>query len=398
MYDLFNFSPAEVISMSYSFCIPCLFGLEGLVTDELRRMDITDVRPENGRVFFSGTIADCAKVNLNLRCGERVLLELGSFQAATFDALFEGTRALPWADYLPCDAVFPVTGYCLESKLYSVPDCQRIIKKAIVEQMKTRYHREHFTETGTEYRIRFSVMKDRASLFLDTSGVALHKRGYRPAHTEASLRETLAAAMVKLSRYKGKGDFCDPFCGSGTIAIEAALAALNRAPGLSRHFSAEQWPFIGKSIWQEARDKATASEYHGEYHIFASDIDPRAIQIARENTARAGVDDLITFEAADAASFSRGTERGVIVTNPPYGERLLDRQQAEEIYRTFGSALSRVSGWQLYLLSSHTEFERCFGVPADKKRKLYNGMIQCYLYMYFKQHDSLNIRKTEREK
>ena len=372
----------------FRYCVPCLFGLEGLVADELRRMDLPEVRAEDGRVFFSGTLADCAKANLSLRCGERVLLQLGSFPAPTFDALFEGVRALPWGSLLPKDAAFPVTGYCLNSALFSVPDCQRIIKKAVVESMKARWGLEHFPETGAEYKIRFSIRKDLADLFLDTSGTALHKRGYRPAHTEAALRETLAAAMVKLSRYKGKGDFCDPFCGSGTIAIEAALAALNRAPGLSRHFSAEQWPFMGESIWQEARDKATASEYHGEYHIFASDIDPCAIQIARENAAHAGVDDLITFEAADASSFSRGTERGVIVTNPPYGERLLDRQQAEEIYRTFGRALNRVSGWQLYLLSSHTEFERCFGVSADKKRKLYNGMIQCYLYMYFKQHDS----------
>ena len=374
--------------MSYSFCIPCLFGLEGLVADELRRMSIPDVRPENGRVFFSGSFAECAAVNLNLRCGERVLLELGSFSAESFAALFEGTRAIPWADYLPRDAVFPVTGYSLESKLFSVPDCQRIIKKAIVEQMKTRYHLDRFPESGAEYKIRFSILKDRASLFLDTSGTALHKRGYRPAHTEASLRETLAAAMVKLSRYKGKGDFCDPFCGSGTIAIEAALAARNRAPGLARSFAAEQWPFFGDSLWAEAREKAAASEFHGDYHIFASDIDPRAVAIARDNAARADVADLISFEVKDASTFSQRTERGVIVTNPPYGERLLDRQQAEEIYRSFGSALHGLDGWQLYLLSSHTEFERCFGTPADKKRKLYNGMIQCYLYMYFRQNAS----------
>lgn len=389
MYDLFNFFLYEVVSMSFSFCIPCLFGLEGLVADELRRMGIKNIRPENGRVFFFGTVDDCASVNLNLRCGERVLMELGSFSATGFDALFEGTRSLPWADFLPRDAAFPVTGYCLESKLFSVPDCQRIIKKAVVEQLKTRYHLEHFPETGAEYKIRFSVMKDHASLFLDTSGTALHKRGYRPAHTEASLRETLAAAMVKLSRYRGKGDFCDPFCGSGTIAIEAALTALNRAPGLSRSFSAEHWPLFGESVWLQARSKAIASEFRGEYHILASDIDPRAVAVAKQNAERAGVSDFITFEEADACSFSRHTERGVIVTNPPYGERLLDRQQAEEIYRAFGASLDRLSNWQLYLLSSHTEFERCFGTSADKKRKLYNGMIQCYLYMYFKPRNSL---------
>ena len=211
----------------FQFCIPCLFGVEGLVADELRRMNIREVRAEDGRVLFSGSLADCAAVNLSLRCGERVLMEIGSFPAKSFDALFEGTRALPWENILPRDAAFPVTGYSLDSALFSVPDCQRIIKKAVVERMKARYHLDHFPESGAEYKIRFSLRKDSASLYLDTSGTALHKRGYRPAHTEAALRETLAAAMVKLARYRGKGDFCDPFCGSGTIAIEAALLPLS---------------------------------------------------------------------------------------------------------------------------------------------------------------------------
>ena len=371
-------------TLRFCFCIPTLFGVEGLVSDELRRMNMQDVRTEDGRVFFTGGLGDCARVNLSLRCGERVLMELGSFPAKSFDQLFEGVRALPWENLLPRDAAFPVTGYSLDSALFSVPDCQRIIKKAIVERMKSRYHLEHFPETGAEYKIRFSLRKDLVSVFLDTSGTALHKRGYRPAHTEASLRETLAAAMVKLSRYRGKGDFCDPFCGSGTIAIEAALAALNRAPGLYRSFAAENWAFVNPAIWQNARAEAIAAEYSGEYHIFASDIDPRAVQIARENAVRAGVDHLIEFSVADACSFSRESERGVIVTNPPYGERLLDQQQAEALYRNFGAALSGCRNWSLYLLSSHSEFEHFFGKPADKKRKLYNGMIKCDLFMYFK--------------
>ena len=368
----------------FQFCVPCLFGVEGLVADELRRMNIREVRAEDGRVLFSGSLADCAAVNLSLRCGERVLMEIGSFPAKSFDALFEGTRALPWENILPRDAAFPVTGYSLDSALFSVPDCQRIIKKAVVERLKTRYHLDHFPESGAEYKIRFSLRKDSASLYLDTSGTALHKRGYRPAHTEAALRETLAAAMVKLARYRGKGDFCDPFCGSGTIAIEAALAALNRAPGLYRSFAAEDWAFFDPALWQQARAAAIAAEYSGEYRIFASDIDPRAIQIARDNAVRAGVDHLIEFSVADACNFSRQTERGVIVTNPPYGERLLDRKQAEELYQGFGAALSGLENWSLYVLSSHTEFERCFGRTADKKRKLYNGMIKCDLFMYFK--------------
>ena len=315
-------------SSLFRYCVPCLFGLEGLVADELRRMDLPEVRAEDGRVFFSGTLADCVRANISLRCGERVLLQLGSFPAPTFDALFEGVRALPWGSLLPKDAAFPVTGYCLNSALFSVPDCQRIVKKAVVESMKTRWKLEQFPETGAEYKIRFSIRKDQADLFLDTSGTPLHKRGYRPAHTEAALRETLAAAMVKLARYRGKGDFCDPFCGSGTIAIEAALAALNRAPGLYRSFAAENWAFVDPALWRQARAEALVAEYTGDYHITASDIDPRAVQIAQENAVRAGVEHLIDFRVADAAAFSQKTERGVIVTNPPYGERLLDGQTA----------------------------------------------------------------------
>ncbi len=373
-------------SSLFRYCVPCLFGLEGLVADELRRMDLPEVRAEDGRVFFSGTLADCVKANISLRCGERVLLQLGSFPAPTFDALFEGVRAIPWGSLLPKDASFPVTGYCLNSALFSVPDCQRIVKKAVVESMKTRWKLEQFPETGAEYKIRFSIRKDLADLFLDTSGTPLHKRGYRPAHTEAALRETLAAAMVKLARYRGKGDFCDPFCGSGTIAIEAALAALNRAPGLYRSFAAENWAFFDPALWRQARADALVAEYTGDYHITASDIDPRAIQIAQENAVRAGVEHIIDFRVSDAAAFSQKTERGVIVTNPPYGERLLDVQQAEELYRRFGAALSRPGneGWSLYLLSSDADFEHCYGKPADKKRKLYNGMIKCDLYMYYK--------------
>ena len=376
-----------VNSCQFRYCIPCLFGVEGLVADELRRMNMQGLQVEDGRVFFSGSLADCVAVNLSLRCGERVLMEIGSFTARSFEELFEGVRALPWENVLPRDAAFPVTGYSLDSTLFSIPDCQKIIKKAVVERLKSRYHLERFPESGAEYKIRFSIRKDIASVYLDTSGTALHKRGYRPAHTEAALRETLAAAMVKLARYRGRGDFCDPFCGSGTIVIEAALAALNRAPGLYRSFAAENWSFVDPALWQQARAATIAAEYRGDYHIYASDLDPRAIQIARENAVRAGVDHLISFSVADACSFSRETDRGVIVTNPPYGERLLDQKQAEDLYRRFGAALSGLQNWSLYLLSSHTEFERCFGKNADKKRKLYNGMIKCDLFMYYKEKE-----------
>ena len=370
--------------MDHRFCVPCLFGLEGLAADELRRMQLEQVSAENGRVYFTGDDTALVRANLCLRTGERVLLELGRFEAVTFDALFEQTKALPWEDWIPRDAAFPVAGHSLNSKLFSVSDCQKIIKKAVVERLKSRYHISWFDESAETVQIRFSIMKDQVSLCLDTSGEGLHKRGYRPAHNAAPLRETLAAAMVNLSRYRGRDDFADPFCGSGTIPIEAALIARNIAPGINRHFAAMDWRTLGQKIWTRGREAAIAREYHGDYQIFGSDIDPKAVAMAKANAERAGVADLIRFETADAASFSRSTERGVIVTNPPYGERIGEKQEAEELYRRFGETWRGLQNWQLYLLSSHTELERCFGREADKKRKLYNGMIKCDLFMYYK--------------
>ncbi len=370
--------------MSHRFVVPCLFGLEGLAADELRRMDMKDVAAENGRVSFSGDEASLVRANLRLRTGERVLLEVGSFEAKTFDALFEQTKALPWERWILKDTAFPVTGHSLNSALFSVTDCQKIIKKAVVERLKSRYHISWFDENAETVQIRFSIMKDQVSLCLDTSGEGLHKRGYRPAHNAAPLRETLAAAMVNLSHYRGRDDFCDPFCGSGTIPIEAALIARNIAPGMNRHFAAMDWRTLDKKLWQEEKDLSRSLEYHGDYRIFASDLDPKAVAMAKANAERAGVAELIRFKTADARSFSRETERGVLVTNPPYGERIGEKEEAEELYRAFGAAYRNSANWQLYLLSSHTEFERCFGKEADKKRKLYNGMIKCDLFMYYK--------------
>ena len=363
-------------------CVPCLFGLEGLVGNELRRMDVEAVMPENGRVRFRGDLAAVARVNLRSRFGERVLIELGRFRADTFDRLFESVKALPWEAFIPADGAFPVKGYSLDSALHSIPDCQKIIKKAVVERLKRRYRVQWFSEQGAKYQIQFAIMHDEAVLYLDTTGTGLHKRGYRPAHVAAPLRETLAAACVDIAGYRGRGDFCDPFCGSGTIAIEAALAAKGRAPGIGRTFAAEQWKVLPKAVWDAERDAARAREFSGDYHIFASDIDPAAVEIARKNARRAGVEELISFSVSDACAFSRTTERGVIVTNPPYGERLLEKREAETLYRDFGAAYRNTEHWSLYLLSSHTEFEQAFGRPADKKRKLYNGMIKCDLFQY----------------
>ena len=364
------------------FVVPTLFGLEGLCADEMRRLDMKDVQAENGRVFCSGTPGDIARLNLNLRTGERVLIVLGQFPAPTFDALFEGTKALPWEQFIPREAAFPVKGHCLNSALHAVPACQSIVKKAIADRLADKY-KAALPETGALYQVQFSIMKDTATLMLDTSGPGLYKRGYRAQGVEAPLRETLAAAMVILSRYRGRDPFCDPFCGSGTIAIEAALIAKNRAPGLNRSFSAQKWKGMDSKLWLDAADEAMDKEFDGEYEIWGGDIDPRAVELARHNAVLAEVDDIVKFEVSDATRFHWGGLHGRIVTNPPYGERLMERREAEDLYHAFGKAWNKFpDSWQLYLLSSHTEFERTFGRNADKKRKLYNGMIKCDLFCY----------------
>ena len=365
--------------------VPTLFGLEGLCADELRRLGLSHVRAENGRVLCAARPADIPRINLNLRTGERVLLLLGSFPARNFDALFEGVRALPWEDFLPRDAAFPVKGHCLNSALHAVPACQSIVKKAVAARLGAKYGLEQLPETGALYQIQFAIMKDTASLYLDTTGAGLHKRGYRAVGVAAPLRETLAAAMVMLSRYRGRDPFCDPFCGSGTIAIEAALIAKNRAPGLDRSFSAQKWGFVPAKAWMEAADEAMDKEFDGGYDIWGGDIDPKAVAIARSNAEKAGVEELVRFEVADALTFRREEPYGKIVTNPPYGERIMEKKEAEDLYRGFGRAFQALpEGWTLSLLSSHTEFERTFGRTADRKRKLYNGMLKCDLFLYGK--------------
>ena len=366
-----------------TFAIPTLFGLEGLCADELRRLGLPEVRADNGRVTCGGTAADLPRLNLNLRTGERVLLVLGTFPARTFDQLFEGVRALPWEDFIPREGQFPVKGHSLNSQLHAVPACQAIVKKAAAARLGEKYGLNTLPETGALYQIQFSLMGDVATLMLDTSGAGLHKRGYRAQGVAAPLRETLAAAMVLLSRYRGRDPLCDPFCGSGTIPIEAALIAKNRAPGLNRTFSAQKWAFVDKKLWLQAADEAMDKEFHGDYEIWGGDLDPAAVELARHNAALAEVDDVVRFDVDDARTFHWGGLYGRVVTNPPYGERIMERKEAEELYRAFGRAWSKFpEGWKLYLLSSHTEFERTFGKKADKKRKLYNGMLKCDLFMY----------------
>ena len=363
--------------------MPTLFGLEGLCADELRRLGLEGVRAENGRVRCKASPGDIPRVNLNLRTGERVLLVVGEYEARDFDALFEGARALPWEDFIPRDGAFPIKGHSLSSQLHAVPACQAVLKKAVAARLGEKYGLAQLPENGALYQLQFSIMKDHVTLMVDTTGPGLHKRGYRAVGVAAPLRETLAAAMVLLSRYRGRDPFCDPFCGSGTIPIEAALIAKNRAPGLNRSFSAQRWQWLDSTLWLRAADEAMDVEYHGSYDIWGGDIDPACVELSRHNAELAGVEDCVRFEAADAGKFHRDSGYGQLVTNPPYGERLLEKREAEGLYRAFGKAARTLpEGWRLVVLSSHTEFERAFGRSAEKKRKLYNGMLKCDAFFY----------------
>ncbi len=365
-----------------NYTIPCLFGVESVVGNQLKRLNINNISVENGRVQFSGNIRDMARANLWVRSGERVLIKLGEFPARTFTELFDNVLELPWESFIPKDGEFPVKGHALHSQLHSVPDCQSIIKKAVVERLKRHYHLSWFEETGSKYQIQFSIMKDIATLYIDTSGAGLHKRGYRAISGGAPLRETLAAAMVELTHYRGREVFCDPFCGSGTILIEAAMIAQNRAPGLYRHFAAEKWNLLPPQAWKELRAEAKEKMFDRPFVLRGGDTDPSVLDIARSNALKAGVAQYIKFEKANACSFTPPAESGIILTNPPYGERLLDQQAAQELYRGFGKVMRNYPKWKSYVITSEPEFERFYGKRAAKRRKLYNGMIKCELFMY----------------
>ena len=364
------------------FSVPCLFGLEGLAGDELRRLDIPNVRVENGRVLCSGDERALAKANVCLRTGERVLVVLADFRATTFEELFQGVYNTPLERYIPKDGQFPVKGHCLNSQLMSVPDCQAIVKKAASRRLGEKYGVSWLPETGAKYQLQFSLMNDRAQLYLDTSGPGLHKRGYRANGNDAPLRETLAAAMVTLAHYRGREFFWDPFCGSGTIPIEAALIAKNKAPGAYRRFSAEAFAWIDPKIWGEVRTEAKDREFHGAYRIMGSDNDPKCVSLAMANARKAGLGDLIDFRDGDATKMSLPCDQGILVCNPPYGQRMMEQQGAQRLYAALGKHLKFADGWKKYIITSEPEFEHYFGARADKKRKLYNGMIKCDYYMY----------------
>ena len=366
----------------YEFSVPCLFGLEGLAGDELRRLNIDNVRVENGRVLFSGDEIALARANMNIRTGERVLIVLADFEAKTFEQLFQGVYNANLEDFIPKDGQFPVKGHCLNSQLMSVPDCQAIIKKAASRRLGEKYGISWLPETGVKFQLHFTILNDQVTLSLDTSGQGLHKRGYRAIGNDAPLHETLAAGMIQLTRYRGREYFWDPFCGSGTIPIEAALIAKNRAPGLNRHFAAEEFPWMPREVWEDVKTEAKDKEFHGDYRILGSDNDPKCVSLAMANARKAGVGKLITFKDGDAAKMSLPCDSGILVCNPPYGERMMEQNEAKRLYQALGRHLKFANDWKKYVITSEPEFEHYFGKRCDKKRKFYNGKIQCNYYMY----------------
>lgn len=368
----------------YQLVATSAMGLESIVADELKALGYT-TRTENGKVYFEGDEKDIAKTNLWLRVADRVKIVAGRFPAKTFEQLFEGVRAIDWEKYLPVDAEFPVTGKSVKSKLFSVPDCQAITKKAIVERMKYYYKRLGFLEeTGPKYKIEVSILKDVATLTIDTSGAGLHKRGYRLDQGEAPLKETLAAALVLISKWHPNRPFVDPFCGSGTIALEAAMIGQNMAPGYNRDFISEDWPWMKQKVWDEVRmEVEDLANYNQPLQIFGSDIDHRMVEIAKENAREAGFADLISWKQMQVTDFTTNLTDGVMVGNPPYGERIGDKDVLEKMIREMGMMMKNYPSWSVYMLSSMENFEALYGKKATKKRKLFNGFIKTDYYQFW---------------
>ncbi len=360
------------------------FGLEAVVKRELLNLGYEDLVVENGKVSFKGTEKDIPKTNLWLRSADRVLLKMGEFKATSFEELFQKTKALPWDKWITEDGEFTVEGKSVNSQLYSISDCQAIVKKAVVEKMKSRHHREWFEETGAKFTIEVSLLKDIATLTIDTSGSGLHKRGYRLDSVEAPLKETLAAALIQLSYWNKDRLLLDPFCGSGTIPREAAMIGKNMAPGLNRNFASEEWPRVKKEYWHDARRRAwEVMDMDANLNIIASDIDEEAIKIAKENAENIGLEEDIKFVVKDVRNLNVKNKYGVIITNPPYGERLGEKKEIEKLYKDMGRLFKSLDTYSIYILTSNEDFENLYGKKSDRKRKLYNGRINVDYYQYY---------------
>ncbi len=368
--------------MTYDLIIPTLLGLESVCARELKRLGY-DPKCEDGRVIFSGDERAIASANINIRTGERVLIKVAEFSAVSFEELFQNVNNIPWDRYIPLGAAFPVTGHSLKSQLTSIPDCQKIIKKAIAKKLGECHNLDKIPEDLYPVKIKFSIRKDIVTVMIDTSGDPLYKRGYRTESNDAPLRETIAAAMVLLSFWKYETPLVDPFCGSGTILIEAAMFKRNIAPGINRTFLGENFPYIPKSVWEEERNIAREKERDTPLTLIGSDIDPKCLEIAMNNAARAGVSDCIDFKLSDAADFTTFRDKGAVICNPPYGGRLGEKEECIALYKKLGEVFSKNKDWSYYILTSNEDFEKLYGRKADKRRKVYNGMIKCNIYQYF---------------
>ena len=370
--------------MDYTILISTTFGLEAVVKRELMDLGYDELQVENGRIILQGNGEDVAKLNLWLRCAERIFIQLAKFPAVTFEELFQGVYALPWPEYLPKDANFIVNGRSHDSKLFSISDCQRITEKAIIEKMRTRYPVDWFEKSGATYEIEIEMFKDVATLTLNTSGEGLHKRGYRDRAGDAPIKETLAAAMLKLSFWHPSRTLWDPFCGSGTIAIEAAMMGRNIAPGLDRNFDAEKWEFIGKETFSQERKKAFEQiDNKVQLDILGCDTDKRSILRARDNATNVGLNEDISFFMKDMRDVDLPMEYGVIVTNPPYGVRMSEQEEVFSLYRDLGKKMAEHPTWSVFVITSEEDFEKLYGKRADRKRKLYNGRIKTDYYQFY---------------
>lgn len=368
--------------MSMRFFATCKLGLESVVAGELRALLIEVDTVEDARIAFSGDAHTLARALLWLRSAERVFLEIGAFPASSFDELFEGVKALDWKRYLPRDAFIHVNGKSAKSTLKSVPDCQRITKKAIVENLKTAYKTDILPETGKEVIVEAGLLRDRATLALDACGAGLSRRGYRTYNVQAPVSETLGAALVLLSRYRGTRPFLDPMCGSGTLPIEAAMIAHNMAPGMNRRFQAEEWSFLDGRVFEAARRETKDLENHGDVPpIMGSDIDARSIELCKQHAKKAGVH--LEWAVRDVRDLEVKEAGGILVTNPPYGERMLEKKEALRLYGDMRRAFSGLNGWSIHILSGSSDFERAYGRRADKRRNLSNGGLKCTFFQYF---------------
>ena len=370
---------------TYELIAPCHFGLESVLKREIQDLGYDVTLVEDGKVTFIADADGIVRANVFLRTAERVLVKVGKFKAETFDELFENTKALPWEEFLPQDAKFWVAkAASIKSKLFSPSDIQSIMKKAIVERMKRVYNVSWCPETGAEYPLRVTLMKDEVTVGLDTSGVSLHKRGYRLLSSKAPITETLAAAIIMLSPWKKDRIFVDPFCGSGTFPIEAAMLAANIAPGMNRNFTAEKWTnFIDKKLWYDAIDEANdLLDDSIQVDIQGYDIDPAMVKIARQNAKDAGVDHMIHFQQRAVADLRHPKKYGFVITNPPYGERIEEKANLPKLYREIGDAYAKLDSWSMYMITSYEDAEKYIGRKADKNRKIYNGMLKTYFYQF----------------